>query len=160
MGGFTFSGAPVISSFSPHSGAVGTTVVINGKNFNKTVVNNIVYFGAVRAPVTSASTYSLTVIAPAGATYKPISVLDSATGLIGYSGEPFNLSFPPGTDSFTAASFAEKVEFGTNYTNVNISSMDLDGDKLADIILKKYYGYISILRNKSTTGAVLFDEPN
>ena len=39
--------APIITSFSPSSGAVGTTVTITGSNFSTTAGNNIVYFGAV-----------------------------------------------------------------------------------------------------------------
>jgi hypothetical protein len=36
---------PTITSFSPASGPVGTTVTINGSNFSSTPANNIVFFG-------------------------------------------------------------------------------------------------------------------
>src|ERR1700727_117551 len=52
---FLLYAQPIISSFSPASGAVGSTVVINGYNFSSTTFGNIVYFGAVRASVTAAS---------------------------------------------------------------------------------------------------------
>ena len=52
---------PVIISFSPTSGPIGTTVIITGTNFNATAVNNVVYFGAVKATVTAATTTSLNV---------------------------------------------------------------------------------------------------
>ncbi len=84
---------PTISSFTPSSGPVGTIVTITGTNFNAVFANNIVYFGAVKATVTSGITTSLTVTLPAGATYQPISVLNSATGLTGYSSKPFITSF-------------------------------------------------------------------
>ena len=73
---------PTISSFTPSSGPLGTSVNITGTNFNAVPANNIVYFGAVKATVTSGSTVILTVTVPAGATYDPISVLDNSTGLI------------------------------------------------------------------------------
>src|SRR5579872_6537300 len=72
----TFAQAPVITSFSPASGAIGTIVTITGAGFNATAANNIVFFGATMATVTAASTTSLTVTVPVGATYQPISVLN------------------------------------------------------------------------------------
>lgn len=66
--------APVITLFSPTSGPVGATVTINGSGFSATANQNIVFFGATKAVVTVASTTSLTVTVPAGATYEPISV--------------------------------------------------------------------------------------
>jgi hypothetical protein len=45
---------PTITSFSPTSGPVGTTVNITGTNFSPIAANNIVYFGAVKATVTAA----------------------------------------------------------------------------------------------------------
>ncbi|HBK87862.1 MAG TPA: hypothetical protein DDZ56_04380, partial [Cytophagales bacterium] len=53
---------PVITSFSPVSGPIGTTVTLTGTDFGTTISNNIVYFGARRATVTSASPTSLTVV--------------------------------------------------------------------------------------------------
>ena len=80
---------PVITSFIPASGPVGTSITITGDHFNSTASENVVYFGAVKATVTSGNTNSLTIMLPAGATYQPISVLDNATGLTGYSSKPF-----------------------------------------------------------------------
>src|SRR5471030_1583932 len=80
---------PAITSFSPASGPVGTSVTITGSGFNTTAANNIVFFGATVAQVTSASATILTVIVPAGATYQPISVLNGGTQLTGYSAKPF-----------------------------------------------------------------------
>ncbi len=76
------------TSFTPSSGPIGTNVTITGTNFNSVPANNIIYFGAVRATVTSGTTTSLNVTVPAGATYQPISVLDNSTGLTGYSLKP------------------------------------------------------------------------
>ena len=46
---------PHVSSFSPASGPIGTSVTITGTNFNPTVSNNIVFFGAVKAAVTKST---------------------------------------------------------------------------------------------------------
>ena len=72
---------PNISSFFPISGQVGTLVTINGANFSPVLANNIVYFGAVRATVTTSTATILTVTVPSGATYNPISVIKSAMHL-------------------------------------------------------------------------------
>ena len=47
-----FAQAPVVSSFTPAKGLAGTTVTITGTNFDATPVNNVVYFGAVKATIT------------------------------------------------------------------------------------------------------------
>src|SRR5450432_732232 len=74
LSGFGFGGTPVIFSFSPGAGPVGSTVIILGNNFNISPDSNIVYFGPVRAKVNAASASSLQVIVPAGACYDPVSV--------------------------------------------------------------------------------------
>ena len=55
---------PKITSFSPASGAVGTTVTIAGTGFNATAASNVVYFGSVKAAVTAASATQLLVRVP------------------------------------------------------------------------------------------------
>ncbi len=72
--------APVLSitSFSPTTAPVGTTVTITGTNFNTTAGNNIVTFGTIPATVSVATPTQLVVTVPAGTTDGPISV--SANG--------------------------------------------------------------------------------
>ncbi len=72
--------APVLSitSFSPTTAPVGTTVTVTGTNFNTTPASNIVLFGNVPATVSIATPTQLIVTVPAGATDGPISV--SANG--------------------------------------------------------------------------------
>src|ERR1035437_11087761 len=82
--------AQTISSFSPVSGPIGTVVTITGSNFNSNVANNIVFFGATMAKVTTASTNSLTVTVPTGATYQAISVTNLTTGLTSYASQPLD----------------------------------------------------------------------
>ena len=74
---------PTIINLSPVSGPIGTTVTITGTNFSPTIVNNIVWFGGVKAIVTSSTATSLTTTVPVGATHSPIRVL--VNGLIAES---------------------------------------------------------------------------
>lgn len=85
---------PTITNFSPVSDLIGTTVIITGTNFSTTPANNIVFFGATQATVTNASSTSLDVIVPTGATYQPISV--TVGGLTSFSNSPFVVTFPGG----------------------------------------------------------------
>ncbi|MDQ3844107.1 MAG: FG-GAP-like repeat-containing protein, partial [Bacteroidota bacterium] len=146
---------PTISSFSPTSGSIGTEVTINGNNFDNVASNNIVYFGAVKAVVTTATTNALTVIVPPGATYLPISV--TTNNLSAYSSEPFIPTFSS-CGEVNAQSFATAINYATGSNPLNIYPADLDGDGKADLAaVNMYSGTISIYRNTGTPGKISFD---
>lgn len=146
---------PLITSFSPLSGAVGSSVTING-SFDPSPANNIVYFGAVRATITAASASQLTATVPAGATFQPITV--TSNGLTAFSPSPFIVTFFRNGDEFKASSFDAKVDFssGTNVGTVALG--DIDGDGKADIVqTNQGSNSVTILRNNSSTGDISFD---
>jgi gliding motility-associated-like protein len=123
----TFAQVPVITSVSPNSGPVGTTVTITGSGFNAIATSNIVYFGAVRAAVTSATTTSLNVTVPLGSTHQTIAVISN--NLISYSKIPFITTFPCG-GNISNNSFAPKIDFqlpGGNPYGTAIKDIDNDG---------------------------------
>jgi hypothetical protein len=143
---------PAIFSFSPTSGPIGTAVTITGTNFNTTAANNTVYFGAVRATVTSATSTSLTVSVPAGATYQPITV--TVGGLTCCSSKPFIVTFPT-VASITSGSLASKVDFATGTNPDRIAIGDVDGDGKPDLIVcNSSSATVSVFRNTSTSGSV------
>lgn len=146
---------PAILSFSPSSGPVGTTVIINGTNFSPVTANNIVYFGAVKAMVTAATANSLTVTVPNGATYEPISV--NTNGLATRSVTPFIVTFPDGGD-ITPYSFEARINLAAGESPYDMASGDLDGDGKPDMVaVNGGYPYsISIYRNLSTGGTISF----
>jgi hypothetical protein len=147
-------GQPAISSFTPASGTVGTTVTITGTNFSPTAANNLVYFGVAKATVTAASATSLTVTAPGGASYQPISV--TVNTLTAWSANPFILTSGSGY-AFVSASFAAKIDSITNGTSYGVAVGDLDGDGKPDIaVAVTSANTISIYRNTSTSGAISF----
>jgi hypothetical protein len=156
---------PTISSFAPANGPTGTTVTINGSNFSSTPSENIVFFGAVRATVSSASATSLTVTVPTGATYQPISV--TTNYLTVFSQQPFVVTFQGGialtnTPSFGQNSFEPKKDFTTDLHPNGIALADLDGDGKLDVATPNNYSTtgvpasISVLRNTSSTGNISF----
>lgn len=148
---FTVFQIPAINSFAPLSGAVGTTVTINGTNFSTTKADNIVYFGGTRATVVTASPTQLNVQVPVGATFKPISV--AVHGMIAYSTLPFTVKFnsPP----LTTASFAHRTDVPTSLSFYRKQGElgDIDGDGKLDIVVCAY-DKISVFRNISTPGAL------
>ncbi len=151
-GSFTVTPPLTITSFSPTSGPIGTTVTITGTNFSATPSNNIVFFGGTKATVTAATTTQLTVTVPTGATYQPISVL--VAGLTAYSSSPFVVTFPGG-GTIDACSLAPKVDFITGATPLSTYIGDLDGDGKADLVTgNQNANTISVYRNTSSTGVV------
>lgn len=153
--GITFA-TPVITSFTPAAAPVGTTVTITGVNFSTVAANNHVYFGAVQAVVSAATTTSLTVQVPAGASScNAISV--AAFNKIGYSAKPFVVTFPGIGNGFTTASFANKIELTAGKTPKGVAAGDLDGDGLPDMAVANYDGgTVSIFKNNGSRGQVQF----
>jgi gliding motility-associated-like protein len=96
---------PTITSFTPTSGPVGTTVIITGTNFDTTPANNAVSFNSTTAGVTASSTTSITTTVPAGATTGKITV--TVTGNTATSTLDFTVSStanqPPIIESTTTA---------------------------------------------------------
>ncbi len=143
---------PVITSFTPTSGSIGTSVTISGTGFSSIPTNNIVYFGATRATVTAATATQLTVTVPTGATYQPITVL--VNGLVAYSKLPFSTAYP-GWGKVDATSFLPKVDFATGSAPYSVAIGDLDGDGKADLAVADPSG-ISVFRSTSAPGAISY----
>jgi hypothetical protein len=68
---------PYFTGFSPVSGKAGASVILSGSYFSPVMFENLVKFNGTPATVTAASSDSLTVLVPAGATSGPISVTTS-----------------------------------------------------------------------------------
>jgi stress response protein SCP2 len=120
--------------------------------------NNIVFFGATKAVVSSATASQLIVEVPAGATYQNISVSNFTTGLTAYSTQPFITTFSCG-NGLSSSSFALKV----NYANgiifpESVAISDLDGDGKPDLAISSDNGTgpISVLKNTSTNDSISF----
>lgn len=79
-------------SLSQSSGAAGTTITINGSNFNTNVAYNAVSFNGVYALVTAATSTTLTVIVPSMATSGPVTV--SVNGAAAQSAGNFQITVP------------------------------------------------------------------
>lgn len=149
----SFGQVPSISSFSPTSGAVGSIVTINGIGFSEILENNIVFFGATQATVTSASATSLSVAVPVGATYQYFSVTNLTVNLTAYSAQPFIVTFEGG-----GLAFEGKKDFETIGFPYSVSIGDIDGDGKPDLVVMNPFSNTvsSVLRNTSISGTVSF----
>lgn len=157
MGTLLSAQVPSISSFAPTSGPIGATVTITGTNFNTTSANNIVYFGAVRATVNAATATTLTVVVPSGATFQPITVLNTETGLRAQSLLPFKVVFSSGL-SINSMSFAAKVDSATATRPSGLAVGDLNGDGKSDLIMAHSISQVVRIYTNNTSGnAVAFN---
>lgn len=142
---------PTITTFSPESGPIGTSVTITGTGFDATPTNNIVFFGATKATVTAANPISLTVTVPTGTTYQYISVTNLANNLTAYSAKPFVVTLA-GT-----IAFEPKQDLTAGTTPKSVSIGDIDGDGKPDLVVANSgSNTVSVLRNTSTSGTVSF----
>ena len=144
--------SPHITSFNPAVGAVGAVVNLSGVNFDPVATNNVVYFGAVRAPVLGASATNLVVRVPAGATYGPVTETEHGSTA---TSSGFFLPTFPGAGGLSASSFAAPVTLGAGDRPQRIIIADLDGDGKPDLVIGNYFdGTVWIYRNIGTNGSL------
>lgn len=146
------SPGPIVSAFSPLSARPGDLVTLTGSNFHPLAASNIVYFGATKAAVLSASSNSLQVVVPRGATHARPTV--TVNGLTGAARNSFVPTFAGGA-SLAATNFAPRFSLGTGTGPTQTAIADFDGDGKPDLaVTDDYADSISIYQNISQAGAL------
>ncbi len=144
---------PTIATFSPLSGRVGKTISITGTNFDAIAGNNSVYFGATKANASTATSTSLTVDVPVGATFSPITV--NRSNRVTESKGFFVPTFSSAAATIDASTFAAKVDFVTGTDPSSLTIADFDGDGKPDLAApNRTSNTVSVLRNTSSTGLI------
>lgn len=158
--GFTIIPKITITSFSPVSGPIGTTVIIRGTNFSEAVAGNIVFFGGAKAKIISASSTTLTVVVPPGATYVPVTVTTSSQTVA--ADRPFVVTFPGG-GTINTNSFQEAGTYKVRQTSfdINYGCMgDIDMDGKLDMVTgnTNQHASMSVFRNTSVGNNINFGQ--
>src|SRR6185503_9969764 len=122
---------PIITSFAPTLGTPGTNVTITGVNFSPVASNDIVFFGAVRGAVMSASETNLVVTVPLGAMFAPVTV--TVNGLSAFTSQPFAPVFP-GTTPVGTGSLTAIPNLPAGSGPVRMCLADLDGEGRPDLV--------------------------
>jgi hypothetical protein len=141
---------PTITSISPLAAAPGGSMTITGTNFSTVAANNTVYFGAAKGTVTNATSTSLQVTVPLGATYDQVSL--SLNGFNVFSQQFFTPTFGGGS-ALSASSMAAAFDITITQTSNGISMMDYDGDGKVDMLVDNN-NIVSAFRNVGNTGVI------
>jgi sugar lactone lactonase YvrE len=91
--------APIITSFSPTTGPVGTPVTLIGRNFQAEGLTDTILFGGLAARVVRATSTSAEVVVPRGASTGALTV--AGAGGRGQSGDIFQVSALPLNEAVT-----------------------------------------------------------
>lgn len=158
-----FAQVPSITGFTPDTGPVGTTITINGSNFNTTPANNNVFFGAVKGQVMTATATALTVKVPAGASYAPFTVQNTANQLSGTSRNYFRTTFLSIHD-LQSSYFDPQASFASGPSNHSFLQQalvlnDFDNDGKVDVLTTNVSPAsggqgIYVFRNLTTAGTM------
>lgn len=145
---FVTATKPIINSYSPLSGPIGTEITIVGNGFNPIAEKNLVSFGATRATVLSSNSTEIRVKVPAGASLAPITLIDAQSGLAAESVQDFVPTF---TGEFKKGSLQLRV--GSNEYIYQTLIQDMDGDSKPDIVARQYLGF-SVFQNVNKGGDI------
>ena len=141
--GFTFS-PTTITSFTPISGAVGTSVTITGTNF---ITTPVVAFNGISAIVIASSTTSITTSVPSGAGTGPISV--TVNGVKINSSSNFTIYGTPSITGFNPT-------VGAHGAIVTISGSDFSSVPAENTV--KFNGTTGVV-SASTTSSITTSVP-
>ncbi|EZH75857.1 hypothetical protein ATO12_03445 [Aquimarina atlantica] len=119
---FTVVLPPTATSFSPKEGIIGTEVIITGTNFSTVTTGNEVKFNGIAATVSAATSNSLTVTVPEGATTGKIVI--KVDGQEVMSTTDFIVIFPPTISSFSPEVGAKDTEVIITGTNFSTTAAD------------------------------------
>ena len=151
-----------ITSFSPTSGVVGSSVTIYGSGFSTITSNNTVFFGGIETSIISNTSTEIVISVPYGASYTPISVYTN--GLYASSSQRFNVTFDA-EEELTAEHLANQLNIpylGRTYYDIKIA--DMNGDGISEIVTSEAgYGssaYLAIFTTSfDSEGMISIDQP-
>ena len=152
---------PTITSIAPAIAEVGDTVTISGTDFDTTPANNIVYFGGIKASVTSATSTQLSVIVPRCEVVSKVSVVKSGlSSNIQYfkfknsTSQSLNLNWS--SQFFKSPSSIAKLDPDTNLNAFDVG--DFNNDGAMDIIAAMSGGALKIYYNPGLSSSITMSD--
>ncbi|GAB4032875.1 hypothetical protein GCM10028809_32690 [Spirosoma gilvum] len=133
--------SPVISSLSPSSGEMGTSIIINGTGFTGTTS---VRFGEKSASFTVNSNTQITAIVPRGASKQPVNV----TNANGYGLSPSAFTVTRASNNLTYSLVANNFGGVSGSTQAAPAIGDLDNDGRLDLLVGRSDG--TVIRYEQT----------
>ncbi len=147
---------PVIETVDYNRGFAGLTINISGSGFNGTPSNNVVMFGSARGTVLSATTSTIEVKVPNGASYDNITVTNLGTKLSGVSPLPFSLVYGGGT--FSASKIGPGTIFAALDQVYDLCLCDFNNDGRVDIATSSRGSSFGVVyQNTSTPSNINFN---
>jgi YD repeat-containing protein len=108
LGGGALPNQPTITGFTPSAGAAGTSVNINGTNFDPDIADNTVVFNTAMAPVIAATPTTLTVTVPSSASSGRVTVITPS----GQVTSATDFVVPPPSHAVGDVELSARMEFG------------------------------------------------
>jgi hypothetical protein len=145
-----------ITSFSPTSGTIGTSVTITGTNFSTTPANNIVEFNGTSATVSASTATTITTSVPVGATTGPVSItigcntVTSSTNFTISSVLPTITSFTPSSGPISTV----VTITGTNFSVTPANNTVRFNGTLATATSSSATSITTSVPNGATTGPI------
>ncbi len=146
---------PTVTGISPSVGFPSSSVTITGTNFNTTTTNDIVWFGATRATVNTATATSMSVSVPVGATFGPVTVESATCGMQASSTGTYLQNYSNGAYIANTVNFDPQFTITTGTTPWDVALGDIDGDGKSDIVVANNgSNTITVFRNISSSGSL------
>lgn len=153
-----FGQVPVITHVDRYINGNGQRITISGSDFGSQG-DLVVWFGAAKGLIESATDQTIEVAVPAGATYESIVVTNTASGKSAFSKGEFLLSYG-GEHPFALAKLAAQSDLATETGLFDVCLCDLDGDGLNEVASSNSGGTtgppdfgITLYLNTSTAGS-------
>lgn len=121
----------VITSFSPSSAAIGSTVTISGKNFGESISDNTVAINGTEAEVTAASSTQLSIVIPDGATSGLITITVGENSVS--SSSSLIVTSATTSDELTISSFTSNGAIGSTITIIGTNFSEIASENIVTI---------------------------
>src|SRR6185369_10816582 len=148
---------PFINSVSKTSARAQETITIQGIGFGTNASNvKVLFGGASSIPQGSISDQLIEVNVPFGVGHGEIQVINTSSGLMGYSKDPFFQSYG-GSNPFNPSQLSTQFNFDSESALYDLATADFDGDGKLDVATANNGSTnISVFLNTGSPGAISF----